>query len=224
MIIDITGKIQDGMWNYEYPFPQFHLAKLPKVDWIPIDIYCEIFEGLHSQTGTYIETPAHFYGNDKTYLMDDVPLEKLVGLSAVILMVKKDFSAKGRQPITREDLAQSALGLEIKQGQALLIGTGWGEKWMDADYLANSPYFTYDAMMWILEQKPSLLGSDFPRWDNLEDMQGFFPKFYEQDILMFAPCVNLEKSPSPYVKLTALPLRIPGTSCIPCRAYIEVKG
>ena len=71
-VIDITGPIQEGMWNYEHPFPLFKLKKLPKVEWLDNDIFCEIFEGLHSQTGTYIETPAHFFGNDKCYLINDV--------------------------------------------------------------------------------------------------------------------------------------------------------
>ena len=37
---------------------------------------------------------------------------------------------------------------------------------------------------------------------------------------MLAPLVNLEQIPTTRVKLTALPLHIPGTSCIPCRAVI----
>lgn len=91
---------------------------------------------------------------------------------------------------------------------------------MDKDYLNNSPYFTYNAMMWLIDKKPFILGSDVARWENLEKLEGFFPKFYEADILMLAPCVNLEKIIKPRVKLTVLPLKIPKTSATPCRAVI----
>ena len=68
-IIDVSGPIYDGMWNYEPPFPNFVLKPLPEVPWVKGRVYCEIFEGLHSQTGTYLETPAHYFGNDKSYLL-----------------------------------------------------------------------------------------------------------------------------------------------------------
>lgn len=58
-VIDITGPIQEGMWNYEPPFPVFHRSPLPQVPWVDAPVYCDIFEGIHSQTGTYLETPAH---------------------------------------------------------------------------------------------------------------------------------------------------------------------
>ena len=47
-----------------------------------------------------------------------------------------------------------------------------------------------------------------------------FPLFYAGNILMLAPLVGVEKVPVSRVKLTALPLNIPGTSCIPCRAVV----
>ena len=59
-VYDLTGPIQDGMWGYEPPFPAFHLKPLPQPEWVATRVYCEIFEGIHSQTGTYLETPAHF--------------------------------------------------------------------------------------------------------------------------------------------------------------------
>ena len=31
-VYDITGPIRDGMWNYEPPFPTFHLKPLPQPD------------------------------------------------------------------------------------------------------------------------------------------------------------------------------------------------
>jgi kynurenine formamidase len=91
---------------------------------------------------------------------------------------------------------------------------------MAPHYLDASPYFTYDAIAYLVEKKPFLLGTDFPRWESFEHPQNLFPLFYAANILMLAPVINLEQIRATRVKLTALPLNIPGTSCIPCRAIV----
>lgn len=220
-VYDITGPVRDGMWNYEPPFPTFHLKPLPQPDWVDSRVYCEIFEGIHSQTGTYLETPAHFYGNDNCYLMSDVPVEKLVSIPCVVLNLPDlDILRESRPAITAQMLAACPGADDIQPGDAILVGTGWGKYWMESCYLDASPYFTYDAMQWLVEKKPFLLGSDFARWENFEHPQNLFPLFYAADILMLAPLVNLECVSAKRVKLTALPLNIPGTSCVPCRAVV----
>ncbi|HHW49288.1 MAG TPA: cyclase family protein [Clostridiaceae bacterium] len=221
-IIDITGIIQEGMWNYEPPFPEIKIKPLPQVPWVDKSVFCEIFEGMHSQTGTYLETPAHYFGNDKSYLLIDVPVEKLYNIDCVVLHLEPGKMENNieKRPITVEDLENSKNAGFIKEGDAVLVCTGWDMYWMDDIYLKHSPYFTYDAMMWLIEKKPFILGSDFARWDNLQKSEEFFQKFYEANILMLAPCVNLNRVTKPRVKLTALPLKICGTSCAPCRAVI----
>ena len=218
-VYDLTGPIRDGMWNYEPPFPTFHLKPLPQPEWVSSRVYCEIFTGIHSQTGTYLETPAHFYGNDNCYLMADVPVEKLVSIPCTVLNLPGlDTPGKERPAITAEMLAACPGAEDIRPGDAILVGTGWGKYWMESCYLDASPYFTYGAMEWLVEKKPFLLGTDFSRWESFEHPQNLFPLFYAADILMLAPLVNLEKISATRVKLTALPMNIPGTSCIPCRA------
>jgi arylformamidase len=221
-VIDITGTMQDGMWNYEPPFPEFKVSPLPEVPWVKGNVSCEIFEGMHSQTGTYLETPAHFYGNNNSYMLIDVPVEKIVNIDCVVLNLNPEIlkDRQNRVSIQVDDLEACPNSKCIKEGDALLVGCAWGDHWMDSNYLSDSPYFTYDAMMWLINKKPFILGSDFARWENLEKAEGFFPKFYAANILMLAPCVNLEKITEPRVKLTVLPLKIPGTCCTPCRAII----
>ena len=221
-IIDITGIIQEDMWHYEPPFPKIEIKPLPDVPWVKGDVFCELFEGMCSQTGTYFETPAHFYGNDKSYLLIDVPLEKCVNIDCVVLNVGEKEPAEGekRYGITVKDLESCSNAKDLKPGDALLISTGWGTHWSQEDYLEKGPYMTYDAMMWCIDKKPSIMGGDTARWENLEKLEGFFPKFYAADILMLGPCVNLELVTKPKVKLTVLPLKLPRTSCTPCRAIL----
>ncbi|MCL1855442.1 MAG: cyclase family protein [Clostridia bacterium] len=220
--IDITGTIQEGMWHYPPPFPRVAITPMPKVPWVDGDVFCEIFEGLHSQTGTYLETPAHFYGNDKSYLLIDVDIATLINHDCVVLNLgsKTPPPGKARYGITVEDLESCPAAKEIREGDDILVGTNWGGRWMEPDYLESGPYLTYDAMQWLIAKKPYILGSDTSRWENLEEPQGFFPDFYAANILMLAPCINLEMVTKPRVKLTVLPLKIPRTSCAPCRAVI----
>lgn len=221
-VIDITGVIQNGMWNYEEPFPAFRMRPLDRVPWVEAAVYAEVFEGLHSQTGTYLETPAHYFGGETSYFVADIPIDKLVNMRCVVLMLDEaelDFPGR-RVPIDAAMLEKCAGSDRIRPGDAILVGTGWGKYWMDGCYLERSPYFTYDAMKWLIGKKPYVLGSDFPRWDNLGKSEQFFADFYEADILMLAPCINLESVRQSEVRLTALPLNIPGTSAVPCRAII----
>ena len=163
--------------------------------------------------------PAHFFGNDNCYLLSEVPAEKLYQMPCRVLMVTLPESPEQSRPAVTSAMLEEAAGQQdIPKGCALLIGTGWGVHWRREDYLEKSPYFTYDAMHWLIKKKPFLLGSDFPRWENLERPQNFFSEFYRANILMLAPLINLEKLKSNNVLLTALPLKVPGTSCAPCRA------
>jgi len=214
-IIDITGEIYQGMWNYEPPFPKVKIKPLPEVPWVETKVYCEIFEGLHSQTGTYIETPAHFLGG-KSYNLDEVNLEMLIDINCIILKPKR-----GGRNITAESIINAEGFSEICENDAVLVCCDWGSHWRDENYLKNSPYFTKEAMDLLISKKPFLLGSDFPRWENIENPEGFFPDFYDANILMLAPCVNLEKCEKTRNLLTVAPLNISSTSCVPCRAFIK---
>lgn len=221
-LIDITGSVHTGMWHYEEPFPAFTLKPLPEVPWVKGRVYCEIFDGLNSQTGTYLETPAHYFGNDRCYLLADVPTEKLFRIPCrSIVIPEENFSGPERTPITLDQLLD-AVGDDLPQpGEAILVGTGWGKRWDEEDFLSRSPYFSREAMDWLIARKPFLLGSDVPRWESFEHPQGLFDPFYHADILMLTPCVNLEQLGNCRCRLTALPLHVPGTSCAPCRAVAE---
>lgn len=223
-VIDITGIINKGMWNYEAPFPEINIKPLPPIPWLGgKTVGCEIFEGLHSQSGTYLETPAHSYGNGNSYPLIEVAVEKLMGIPCVVLNLGLwDMDpAIGRRPITVKDLESCPNASQIQEGDAILVGTGWGRYWFHPDNLKYAPYFTKAAMEWLLAKKPFILGGDTARWDCLEDPQDFFDEFYAANILMAGPFVNLEACTADRCKLTVLTPKFPITSCAPARAVIE---
>ena len=85
-ITDITGIIDNGMWNLRAPFPDINIVPFPPIPWLNDQSFgLERFDGMHSQTGTYLETPAHYYGNDNSYLLIDVSIQKLIDIPCVVL-------------------------------------------------------------------------------------------------------------------------------------------
>ncbi len=222
-IIDITGPIHDGMWSYGDPFPPYRLERIPTPAWLSYPIYSESFTGMCSQTGTYLETPAHLLGYDASYPLSLVPVDSLIDVPACVIQVNPDSLPLigGRRAITRAALTENRERLPLSSCRAILVSTGWGKAWKQEDFVTGSPFFAADAMEWLIGLKPFILGADSPRWESLEHPQGFFPAFFGANILMLAPCAQLEQIRHALVSLTVLPLKIEDTCCTPCRAVVS---
>src|SRR3989304_4269590 len=88
-IIDITGPIKEGMWDFGFPGGQFKLKKL-NYDFMGEEYRHEGFEGLVGSTGTFLETGATALGYDKVQSVDQIPLKKIVNVDAFILKISYD--------------------------------------------------------------------------------------------------------------------------------------
>lgn len=221
-VIDITGRIYEGMWDLEPPFPRYKIRPFPPVPWVKGPVYLESFE-MHSQTGTYLETPAHMTGYENARLIEHLDMAELTNRPCVVLDVGEinPGNGKERKPITAEMLSSCKNAGLIEKGDAILFCAHWGYMWeAPEDYLKNSPYLTLDALDWILSHKPYVVGGDIPRWELVDRPQGIFDVIAKTDMLLGGPFVNLEQVSAPKVRLTILPLNIIGTCCTPCRAVI----
>ena len=221
-IRDITGKISKGIWSYGFPFPDFDMRPLPQPEWVQTRVWCDIFDGMNSQTGTYLETPAHLLGPERSYNLDAVDVARLVDVPATLLARDPGMHVPGRRAKVTAEMLEAALhGRAVEPGGALLLSCGWGGRWFEPDYLDGSPFFSREAMEWIVDKRPFILGADLPRWENLEQPEGIFPIFYAADILMLAPLVIPEDVREDGLSLTVLPLRVTDTCCAPCRAILK---
>lgn len=208
-IIDITGPIYEGMWTYGLPYAPFRMEEVPPVDWVAYPTYSQNI-AMNVQTGTYLETGAHMFPDMRT--IDQLRPEELI-LDAHILHIGEK---EPRSAVTREELGQ----LDVVPGSAILVCTGWGRNWESPRFLEDSPYFSANAMDYLLSLKPALVGADLPRWDSLANPQGFFERFFRQDVLLLAPLMNLEKFGKRTGKLIVLPLPIRGACASPARAVL----
>jgi len=212
-IVEISGPIEDGMWSYGDPYPTPKITQIPPPEWLAYPVYSQTVT-MAVQTATYLETAAHM---DQTRLpIDQLPLERCYLIDALTLWIPRQADER----ITAADMAAALVksGETLRPGDALLVGTGWDKHWHEPDYVTHPPYFTAGAIDWVLEHKVSLLGGDTPRYDSPNVPQNFFPKFFQHDILLLAPLINLDQVRKPRGKLTALPLKIKDACASPVRA------
>lgn len=210
-VLDITGPIYEGMWTYGLPYAPFRVEQVPPVDWVAYPTFSQNIS-MNVQTGTYLETGAHMFPDVRTIdqlLPDDLFLD-----ARVLHLGPK----APRRMIDVEELLP--LTGEITQGTAILVCTEWGRNWEHPRFLADSPYFSAAAIDHVLSLKPALVGADLPRWDSLDDPQGFFERFFRQDVLLLAPLVNLERFEGNTGKLIVFPLPIRGACASPARAVL----
>ncbi len=225
-IIDISGPIYSGMWNYSEPLGsllgEFKLSSV-KFEFSGEEYSVSVFNGMKAQTGTYIESPGQ-YLKDNKYTVGDVPIQKLFMIDAYVLKIPYEKLGKkdGKRFITLEDI-KSAEKENIPEGSAILVGTGYGKYWNRKDFFEKSWFFKAKAMEYIISKKPFLLGADSAEWENPKNPEGIFKKFFPANILILASCINLEKVNKFKVKLSVLPFNVLGSYISPVRAVVVEK-
>ncbi len=223
-LIDASGPIYEGMWNYGPPFPEFKLIELEHPDWVEFSAYSQAFEGFHMLTGTYIDGPAHALGLKKAPPLHEIPLEKLFGVDAFVLKFDLDLLPKenDRPYITLNILKSKIKNLkyDIPIGANIIFATGWGSHWDKDDFLTKCWFVKKEAIEFLLDKKPFILAMDTPSLDNVDNEQGIWELVYSNNIYLVAPLVSLEKITKDKVKLYVCPLNILNTTGLPCRVVI----
>jgi len=222
-ITDISGPISDEMWNYSEPLGS--LLGSFKLDPLSFEFGGEkytldVFQGFKAQTGTYLESPGQ-YIRENDYRVSDIPVEKLFMIDAYILNIPYESLQEkdGKKFISVQDIKNSEKK-SIPPGAAILVGTGYGKLWERKDFFSKSWFFKKEAMNYIIEKKPFLLGTDSAEWENPKNPEGIFAKFYPANILILSPCINLEEIKSFNTKLIVLPLKVLNSYICPVRAIV----
>ena len=222
-VTDISGPIYEGMWNFPPPLDSYLKDfKLKKVG-IPFggEVYTvEVFENVKAQTGTYLESPAQ-YRQENRYTVNEKPLAEFFLREARMLFIPYDtLAAKDGKRFVSLEQIRRAEKEPIPEGCAILVGTGYGGNWKKRDFFSSSWFFQHEAMRYLLDKKPLLIGADSAEWENPKNPEGLFADIYRSDTFILAPCVNLEKIRQYRVKLTVFPLNVQGTFICPVRAAV----
>ncbi len=168
--------------------------------------------------GTHVECPSHNLVDGKT--VDQIPPESFVGEAEVL-----DLTSRLEARIIREIDLENA-GSNVKQGDIVLLKTGYDElfqpeEMQGEEYLANSPYLTFEATNWLINRGVKLVGIDF--WSIEKHPIG--PEGEPKHVLLFNRDIPLLHSLTGLAKLTrervffiGLPLPIAEVDSMPVRA------
>lgn len=210
-LIDLSGPIYSGMWQYcpQYPGARITWCDLP--DFAPPDarLYCQRFE-IGGQTGTYLETAAHI--DSQAPPVADHPVTDFWFDCVFIRLTDKQPGER----ISRKELEAAAP--PVRPGDAILVRTGWDRRWREPDFVNGSPFFSREAAEWLMTRRPRLLGSDLSRFDNPTAPEFPWRRFFRQVTFLLAPVVNLDAVPGDRAHLLVLPLKIDGAVSVPSRA------
>lgn len=189
---------------------------------------------LTTHTNTHVDAPSHIFANGKP--LDALPLESFYGPAQVL-----DLPREALGEITADDL--EAVGGAVKEGDIVLIHTGWGKyvhkERAQADYLAVShPGLVESAALWLVERKVKAVGIDcfairHPKLSpalSLADKQANKPKPVEpvhyhllsNDIVILEQLMNLEQIAGQRVTAAFFPLPFVGIDGSPVRAVAIV--
>jgi len=209
--IDLTGTIENGMWEYGDPYPKVEITQVCSLD--DCASYAEYKVNAHkisfsSSSATYVQTSAEMFDGRMT--IDNIPLERLI-LPATVLRIQKG----PRGVISVKDIERADTG--IQKGEAVVVATGWEKYWNKQNFVCDSPHFTPESMHFLLDKGISLLAGDMPLYDDYYKPTGLIRDLFENDVIVVAPLVNLDRITGTRIALFALPLKVKGVSGCPCR-------
>lgn len=208
---DLTGTVENGMWEYGEPFPPVEITPVSSLD--DEGAYADYKVNTHrisfsSSSATYVQTSAEMLPGKPT--IEQIPLDRLI-LDCAIARIPKG----PREKITPEDIEKA--GLNVGKGEALIVATGWEAYWNRENFVHDSPHFTPESMDIVLDSGISMLAGDMTIYDDYYNPTGLLKKLFARDVLIAAPLVNLDKLSGNRVKIFALPLKVKGVSGCPCR-------
>ncbi|MCZ6918006.1 MAG: cyclase family protein [Gemmatimonadetes bacterium] len=187
--------------------------------------------------GTHLDAPAHFAEGRDTPAQ--IPLARLIG-PAVVVDVSDKASADQDYLVSVADFtAFEAAHGPIGDGVILLLRTGWGRRWPDAEaYLGTAlrgpdavpllhfPGLAPEAARWLVDNRSiGAIGIDTPSIDfGQSTMFETHQILYGENIPGFENVANLEAMPETGGYVVALPMKIAGGSGGPLRMVGVVPG
>ncbi len=203
-IIDISGPIDEGMWNYGGEIKPFKFGKV-KMSYAGVEYELDALENMIAMTGTYFETPGDYHN----YSISDIPIEKLFMIDSYVLQMpyEKLKVVDGRPCINIDDFKNAEKGF-IPQKSGIILATGYGKNWFSKDYVAKCPFLSKEAMDYLIDKKPYIVVFDTPAAENDVNPENIFDRYVKENILSVTACVNLEKIQKFNVKLVVMPLNI----------------
>ncbi len=105
----------------------------------------------------------------------------------------------------------------LHPGDALVVATGYDRFGSNDIRCEHTPHFSYDAIEWAVNHKPSIIASDMASWYDGEEKPSFWPMLQKSGVLIIGSLLNVTRIIVPRIRLIALPMKIQGACAAPCR-------
>ena len=151
-IIDLTHPIEEGMTSFDaYWHPKVSIVQAGKIDSEGRETR-KISFGSH--TGTHMDAPLHFVKGGKS--IDQIPLDKLIGKVTIVDLT----NLKENQMVTRKMLEN------ITITKRMLFKFGWGKQWGSKAFYQDYPFFSEEAVNYLIANNVELAAMDTPSPDD----------------------------------------------------------
>jgi kynurenine formamidase len=214
-LIDLSHALEDGMAAYPgLPSPKIgafldHEASRPRYQG-QAEFYLGRVE-MACNVGTYLDSPFHRYAARAD--LSQILLEKVAGVPGIVL----DAAVSSHEPIR---LNPSAAELHAK---AVLIRTGWDERWGSERYFEPGPYLGREFVELLIRAQAALVGVDFWNVDDTTDLaRPAHTRLLGAGILIVEHLSNLSALPLSGFRFYAVPPRIVRGASFPVRAFAEI--
>lgn len=212
-IVDLSHEIVDGMATHPgIPAPsisKFLTYEASAARYAPGTTFEIARIDMVANTGTYIDTPAHRYQGRGD--LADLALESVVDLEGLVVDCRgADRKAIGPQALQSADV----------RGKAVLVLTGWAERWGTDAYLSDNPFLTSGAAEWLVAKGAALVGIDSLNIDSLADpARPAHTAILGAGIPLVEHLTGLQALPPSGFRFFAVPPRIRGMATFPVRAF-----
>lgn len=213
MLLDLSHPIEDGMAIYP------GLPRPVVGAFLDHDASRDRYEGkaefhlgtvaFAGATGTYLDSPFHRH-RDAVDLAA-LPLDRLVGLPGVVLDHDDD------------DALEALHGLPDVRGHAVLLRTGWADRWGTDAYWEQGPSVGGDLLEALVAAAPALVGIDTGNIDDMSDLtRPAHTRLLGAGICIVENLADLAQVPPTGFRFTAAPPAVVGGSNFPVRAFAQI--
>lgn len=211
--VDLSHAIHDGLVTYKgIPAPVIcdYLSREDSRDHYAPGTEFQIARiDMVANTGTYVDCPFHRYADGED--LAQVGIERFADLEAAV--VRADY---------RKGIAVSAASFTGRplMGLAVLVHTGWDEKWATEAYFENHSFLTEEGAIYLRDSGVRLVGIDSM---NIDDTRGksrpVHSTLLRAGILIVEHLCNLGDVPDSGFRFSAVPPKFEGVGTFPVRAF-----
>jgi kynurenine formamidase len=204
-VIDLTMRITPSIRVFPgSPQPSF-------IPWSRFDSHGYDSEAMFmsTHTGTHVDAPSHFAPGRAS--IDTIPASRLVS-RAVLVRAKKGAN----RLVEREDLA----GEQIREGDSVVIATGWEKRAASGNYMTENPGLSGQAARYLARKKVNAVAIDGPSIDAGADAKFTAHKILlPRNILVVENLCNVSKISTNRFTLVLSPLKLAGATGSPARVF-----